>query len=272
MNGRLRSASRMLALLICVLTGAHARATARFDHTVWDVLLHRHVVPVRGGHASEVDYAGMRRDRTDLDRYLDRLSALSAEDFEDMTRPAQLAFLINAYNAWTVELILTADPGVASIRDLGSVLRSPWKKAFIPLLGDVRSLDDIEHGMIRAPGRYREPRIHFAVNCASVGCPALREEAYVAERLEQQLEDATRRFLGDATRNRLAPKALEVSSLFRWYRKDFERQWPAGPGLEGFFASYGELLRLSPANRQALVRGDVPIRFLDYDWRLNRVR
>lgn len=271
MNGRFGNAWRMLTVLVSVLTTAQTYATEGFDHTAWDVLLRRHVVSVRGGHASEVDYAGMRRDRTALKQYLAALSVLSEKDFEAMSRPARLAFLINAYNAWTVELILSAGPGLASIRDLGSVLRSPWKRTFIPLLGAQRALDDIEHEMIRTPGRYDEPRIHFAVNCASVGCPALREEAYVAERLEPQLEDATRRFLGDATRNRLGTQALEVSSLFKWYREDFERPWPAGPGLKGFFASYGEVLGLRPADRDALLRGDLPIRFLDYDWRLNRV-
>ena len=142
----------------------------------------------------------------------------------------------------------------------------------IPLLGTTRSLDDIEHRLIRGSGRYQEPRIHFAVNCASIGCPPLREEAYDGARLEAQLADATRRFLADRTRNRLSVKGLEISSIFRWYREDFDTDWPQGRGLGGFLASHGDALGLDEQQRRALVAGDLRISFLDYDWRLNRVR
>ena len=91
--------------------------------------------------------------------------------------------MINAYNAWTVEFILTKYPDLDSIKDLGSFFNSPWDKEFIPLLGKTVSLNDIEHGLIRGSDRYNDPRIHFAVNCASIGCPALREEAYTGDKL-----------------------------------------------------------------------------------------
>jgi hypothetical protein len=142
------------------------------------------------------------------------------------------------------------------------------EKSFIPLLGQTRSLDDIEHGLIRAKGAFEEPRIHFAVNCASVGCPALRPDAYTAARLDAQLADATRRFLADRTRNRLADGTLEVSSIFKWYGDDFER---AG-GLRAFLASQGKALGLTDAERQGLRDGSLKIVFLDYDWRLNATR
>lgn len=240
------------------------------DHSKWNRLLHQHVKPVDGGHASQVDYVGMRRDRAELERYLDELSGVRQRDFERLSAPAQLALLINAYNAWTVELILGADREPGSIRDLGTFLRSPWQKSFIPLLGEVRSLDDIEHELIRS-GPYHEPRIHFALNCASIGCPALREEAYDGARLEQQLEDATRRFLGDRKRNRLSSGSLQISSLFRWYREDFAQRWALGHGLSGFLATYGDALGLDSEHRQRLANGDLLLTFLGYDWRLNRV-
>lgn len=119
-----------------------------------------------------------------------------------------MAFLINAYNAATVALILTRYPELDSIKELGSLLRSPWKRRFVDLLGARRSLDDIEHELLREAPDFAEPRIHFAVNCASLGCPALRPEAYEAERLEAQLADQTRRFLRDRSRNRLADGSL----------------------------------------------------------------
>jgi len=236
-----------------------------FGHGTWDGLLQRHVKPIQGGVATQVDYGGMARERVQLKGYLDALAAVPEADFRRWPRDERLAFLINAYNAGTVELVLTAWPKLDSIKDLGSLLGSPWKKRFIPLLGGTRSLDDIEHGMIRAKGAYDEPRIHFAVNCASVGCPALRAEAYTAARLDAQLADATRRFLADRTRNRFRDGRLEVSSLFTWYGKDFD----AVGGLRVFLADQGEALGLTDGQRQSLRDGSLKLVFLDYDWRLN---
>ncbi len=131
-----------------------------------------------------------------------------------------MAFLINAYNAATVQKVLTRYPDIRSIWDFGKIFGNPFKDEFIPLLGAKRSLDWIEHDTLRK--RYREPRLHFALNCASVGCPMLREEAYVASRLENQLEDQARRFLSDRSRNRYRDGKLEVSKIFDWFKDDFE--------------------------------------------------
>jgi len=242
---------------------------AGFDHSAWDALLRQHVSVLRGGQASEVDYAGFAADRARLRQYLASLSAVTPAQFEGWDKAAQLAFLIDAYNAYTIDLVLTGYPGLKSIKDLGSLLRSPWKKRFIPLLGETRSLDDIEHGLIRGSGRYAEPRIHFAVNCASIGCPALRPEAYVGERLDAQLDDATRGFLADRTRNRLEGNVLKVSSIFKWYRGDFDKAWRGADTLAGFLAQYRQALGLDESAANRLRRGEIAIDFLDYDWRLN---
>ncbi|MCX4186521.1 DUF547 domain-containing protein [Methylophaga sp. OBS4] len=242
---------------------------ADFDHGIWDKLLRNHVVVLDDGKATQVDYGGFSNERSRLKLYLNQLAAVEATQFEKWPAEAQLAFLINAYNAWTVELILTAYPDLESIRDLGSVLRSPWKKTFIPLLGEEVSLDHIEHDMIRGSGRFEEPRIHFAVNCASVGCPALRAEAYSAERLNEQLEQQTRLFLADASRNRLETGRLAVSQIFKWYREDFEQGWRGRESLASFLAIYADALDLSAAQQAALQTGALEIEFLDYDWRLN---
>src|SRR5258706_363594 len=116
---------------------------------------------------------------------------------------------------------------------------------------------------------YAEPRIHFAVNCASIGCPALRPEAYVGERLDAQLEDAARSFLSDRTRNRLEGNALKVSSIFKWYRGDFEKGWRGASNLAGFFVIYRQPLDLDDGSVSRLKAGKMDIDFLDYDWRLN---
>lgn len=262
---------RYLVIFLVVLhaTVFSLPAQAAFDHSGWNALLKKHVVVLRGGQATQVDYAGMAADRAQLKHYLDRISAVSRIEFDRLGKQEQLALLINAYNAWTVELVLTAYPNLASIKELGSVFRSPWKKRFILLLGDTRSLDDIEHGLIRGSGRYDDPRIHFAVNCASVGCPALRADAYTADRLDAQLDDAVKAFLSDRTRNRLDGKVLKLSSIFKWYRQDFEKGWRGANSLGQFIALYSQPLGLNIDTAKRLADGGTEIDFLDYDWRLN---
>lgn len=246
-------------------------ASAAPEGGPWALLLQAHVVQINDS-ATQVDYAGFARDREQLKTFLASLSKASQAEFDGWQRNDQLAFLINAYNAWTVELILTGYPNLDSIRDLGSLFRSPWRKAFIPLLGKTRSLDEIEHELIRGTGGYNEPRIHFAVNCASIGCPALRAEPYVGDQLDFQLTDQTRRFMQDTSRNRLTDKGLQLSAIFKWYREDFERGWGGYERLEDFLADHADALQLSADNLRQLRAGDLDIAFLDYDWDLNDVR
>jgi hypothetical protein len=178
---------------------------------------------------------------------------------------------VNAYNAFTVELILTRYPGLTSIKDLGSFVQSPWQKKFFRLLGDQRSLDDVEHGLIRAPGVFDDPRIHFAVVCASKGCPMLRNEAFVAERLELQLDDSLRRFLSDRSRNRYesATGTLTVSKIFDWYRKDFSLGHQGFTSLNAVFVRWTDSLADQPAMQARIRSGDFKLEFLPYDWALN---
>ena len=244
-----------------------------FDHSHvdWTQLLKRHVVLLNDGKASQVRYAGMALDRAPLKRYLQSLSLVEQSAFETWPSSQQQAFLINAYNAFTVELILTRYPDLKSIKDIGSVFSSPWKLQWITLLGRKLSLDEIEHGLLRKPGAYDEPRVHFAVNCASVGCPMLREEAYVANRLEFQLSQQTQRFMSDRSRNRWNNPAarLELSKIFDWYGKDFRQGHKGIASLEAFAASHADLLADAPADRAQLRSRRFDIAFLDYDWSLN---
>lgn len=254
------------------VTAQISKVAAEFNHTSWDGLLKKYVLPVSSGQtglATQVDYQGFAKDRANLQRYLSALSKVQRTEFDGWSNAEQLAFLINAYNAWTIELILTAEGKINSIKDLGSLFKSPWKKKFISLFGEVYSLDELEHGLIRGSGRYNDPRIHFAVNCASIGCPALRVEAYVAEKLEFQLEDATFAFLSDPVRNRLEPEALKISSIFKWYKEDFEKSWRGTKNLQQFLAKYGKAFGLNKNSSIALASGHLTIEFLDYDWRLN---
>jgi hypothetical protein len=266
----------MLSSVIALVLLAGTEVAAAFDqiHAVWDALLQRHVVVAQDGSASRVDYAGFQAEQSRLQGYLDGLSSVTQAEYSGWTREQQLAFLINAYNAFTVRLVLTRYPGLESIKDLGSFLRSPWRKAFFVLLGAKRSLDDVEQGLIRAPGAFDEPRIHFAVNCASIGCPMLRNKAYVAEGLDAQLEDSARRFLGDRSRNRYDPAsgALQVSRIFDWYKADFEKGNRGINSVPGFLARYADLLADGAVARAAVRQGQAQIRYLDYDWALNDIK
>lgn len=247
----------------------------QFDHQhkAWTQLLKANVNVLRGGQASELDYAAIKKNHTVLKSYLASLSAVKPSQFNGWSKDQRKAFLMNAYNAFTVELILTKYPKLESIRDLGSLFSSPWSKEFVPLLGKTVTLDDIEHKMLRKPGAYDDPRVHFAVNCASIGCPPLREEAFVATRLNEQLNEQAKRFLSDRTRNRYNTKdeELKVSKIFDWYGGDFEKGHLGIKSLEQFFAKYAELLTDNKAAQDLIRKQEVDIEFLDYDWGLNDV-
>lgn len=260
----------MLALLVA-LAALPGLALAQFDHAhaAWNALLARHVVVTDGGHATRVRYRGLAAERAALQAYLATLSRVTQAEYDGWTRPQRLAFLINAYNAYTVEKILTRYPNLKSIRDFGRVIGNPWKDRFFTLLGKPQHLDGIEHETIRAPGAFNDPRIHFAVNCAAVGCPALREEAYVASRLDAQLQAQMLRFLSDRSRNRVAGGALELSRIFDWYGEDFAAGHRGWNSLAGFAAQHAQSLADREEDRQHVRSGRIGIRFLEYDWALN---
>jgi hypothetical protein len=270
-------ARRAFLALGALAIGAPAlRAQPAFDHgyAAWTALLRRHVVALRGGQASQVRYAGFAADRAALKAVLESMSAVTEGAFAGFSRSQQQAFLINAYNAFTVELILTRYPDLASIKDLGRLFETPWKPRWVPLLGGKVSLDDIEHEMLRRRGRYDDPRVHFGVNCASIGCPALREEAFTAERLDAQLDEQALRFMSDRTRNRYNPQRsrLEVSKIFDWFGEDFRLGHRGIPSLPAFLARYADVLADAPADRERIRAQQAGIVFLDYDWKLNDVR
>lgn len=247
--------------------GAEAQAAgpdscALFDqeHTAWTSLLGRYV------HDGSVDYAGIKRSgMPDLAAYLRSLESVCRGHFDSWTREQKLAFWINAYNACTVKLILDHYP-LRSIRSIGLLPGAAFREEFIGL-GALRgrsgnlSLNDIEHEILRR--EFREPRIHFAIVCASKSCPALRSEAYRARDLGAQLDAAARSFVRDASKNRYdaATRTLRISSIFDWFRADFEG---AAGTLPEFVARYAD-----ESTARALRAGGVRVEFLDYDWSLN---
>lgn len=260
--------------IITVMLNDLSAETFDQRHAIFDSLLKKHVFIIRDGTASQVNYRGFRKEEPLLDNYLKQLSDVRMNDFRKWNKKQQLSFLINAYNAFTIKLILSRYPDIRSIKDMGSLFSSPWKKRFFSLFGEKTSLDIIEHEMIRQPGVYDEPRIHFAVVCASIGCPALRNEAYVAEKLDIQLEDSLVKFLSDRTRNRYNAQArrLEISRIFDWYETDFSNGHGGFASLNDFLAKYADTLADKPEHRKMIREKTTGIYFLDYDWQLNDVK
>lgn len=258
-----------LILVLILLFGSNQMLNA-FDHTTWDKLLRENITVINGGQVTQVDYDGFLDQRSELQEYLMNLSEIQKVDFDGWDEGKRLAFLINAYNAWTIELVLTRYPNLRSIRQIGLLPISAWRKDIVELFDTKYSLDEVEHGMIRAEGIYNEPRIHFAVNCAAIGCPALRPEAFVGEKLEEQLEESTKLFLADKTRNYSDGGKLYISSVFDWYGEDFEKGWQGINSVAQFLYLYAEELRLDEEMKEKLFTNQLELHYLKYDWNLNR--
>lgn len=261
-----------LSCLFIVFGGFTSNILA-FDHNhnEWDLLLKKHVVLIAGGNASQVNYSDFKNDRLKLKKYLDSLSAIKKAEFSEWSKDKRLAFLINAYNAFTIDLILTKYPGIDSIKDIGGFFSNPWKKKFIYLLGSKIHLDEIEHGIIRKKGAYDEPLIHIALVCAAKGCPALMNEAYAHGKLDSQLEKALKHFLSDRKRNRFnrSKNRLEVSSIFKWYKSDFETGARGYTSVKAFFAKNAGIIADSSEDENKIRSMTIDINYLQYDWALN---
>ncbi len=247
-------------------------ADASFDHSyaAWDALLKKHVRWLPDNKQSQVDYQGFAPDRAALQQVLARWSAVTPAQFAGFNRSQKMAFLINAYNGFTLELILTEYPNLRSIKDLGSLFQSPWKKKFFRLLGEERHLDWIEHEQLRPV--YNDWRVHAAVNCASIGCPALRPEAFTATRLDDQMDDGMNRFMSDPTRNRYRDGRAELSEIFKWFGEDFQKGHRGIGSLNDLVLRYADALAVPMPDRAQIRAGSVRIRYLDYDWSLNDLR
>lgn len=230
-----------------------------FDHThaKYQNVLNEYVM--QNEAQSLVNYAALKKTPEILSQYLKQLSKIKKEEFSKWTSDQKLATLINAYNAWTLKLIIDHYP-VSSIKDIGTWLTSPWKKVFFKWLGDDSYLDFIEHEQIRKD--FKEPRIHFALVCASIGCPSLSSKVFLAKTLDAQLEAASSLFLNDQTKNRissLSPLKLQLSSIFKWYGSDF-------PDLNLFIS---KRMTSDPHVAGNIEKGNYKAEYLTYNWDLN---
>ena len=226
-----------------------ASAGTSVNHSLFGNLLHKYVSD------GNVNYAGFKSEEDKLDQYLAQLQRV---DPEALARKEQFAFYTNVYNAWTIKLILTKYPGIESIKELGVFNTGPWKKKVVRLNGETVSLDHVEHDILRP--RFKDPRVHFAINCAAKSCPPLRSEPFLAEKLDQQLDDATRTFINNPKSYRLEGRNLHVSRIFKWFSEDFDED------ALGFYVKYAneELKKKLETNLKK-----INIKYLAYDWSLN---
>ena len=230
-----------------------------FDHSRWGKVLKEHV------SGAWVDYTAIKKAPADLNAYL---SQLAKADLRKLDRNEKIAIYINAYNAFTVKLITEYYPDIDSIKDIPDGLLRPrrWKDKRWDIGGEKHSLLRIEPNILRA--EYKEPRVHFALNCASIGCPNLREEPYEGGELDEQLDSATREFNRSRKGLRLdrRKRIVHLSSIYDWYEDDFEK--PVGSVLR-YVARYvgKEDAKFIRDNEKQL-----KVRYLHYDWKLNDVR
>jgi len=221
------------------------------QHAEWDVLVKKHV-----SKNGMVDYQGFLKDKKQLQVYLDKLSA--NKPTSKWSKNEKMAFWINAYNAFTVKLILDHYP-IKSIKDIKKgipFVNSVWDITFIPMGKEKIDLNYIEHSILRK--EFKDPRIHAAINCASFSCPLLRNEAYYASRLDEQLNDAMRRFVNDSQRNQLDKSNIKISKIFSWFAGDFKLN---GSSVVDYLNKYAK----------KRVQANARIDFLEYQWELNDV-
>lgn len=205
------------------------------------------------------DYAAIHQTPADLQRLREYIRTLGKLDPSGWERAHALAYWINLYNAATLMLVLDHYP-VESIKDIGTLFSSPWKKEVVTVNGQKLTLDEIENAIIRK--QFNDARIHFALNCASLGCPPLANRAYTGDQLETQLEAATGRVLSDANWVRITPKELQITRIFDWYEEDFVK---AAGSVREF------IVRYRPADRDKILDKNRKIEYLDYSWQLNKI-
>ncbi|UZD22716.1 DUF547 domain-containing protein [Algoriphagus halophytocola] len=221
------------------------------SHKSWNELLKANV-----SADGTVNYKGFIKQKAKLESYLKSLSE-NAPDRKTWSKDEQLAYWINAYNAFTVKLIVDNYP-VESIKDLGPKLKIPlikdvWHYKFFKIGGQESSLDEIEHSILRK--EFEEPRIHFAINCASVSCPPLLNEAFEAATIESQLNKVAKSFINDSSRNKITPNSIQISSIFSWFKGDFTKN--------------GSLIDFLNKYSKVKIKSDAKVSHLDYDWNLN---
>lgn len=260
----------------CLILSLAPAQEQTFDHGAFNDLLGVYVTNGR------VDYPNFKKDQTRLETYLAYLQQVNASEFEAWPVSEKKAYWINAYNALTIKAILDhypIKPGgfIArarfprnSIRQIADV----WDIPMLRLAGKMRTLNDIEHEILRK--RYHDPRLHFVLVCASIGCPLLENKAFRADDLEERLDQATRNFLNNPDKLRIdvSSNTLYLSPIFDWFGEDFQSTVSDGPALTNYKGDDKGVIRFvlkytSTETTDSITRQHPKIEYLDYDWSLN---
>lgn len=238
---------------------ANTTTSFNHEHTLWQTVLDKHHKYDK--KQALFNYKEASKD-VNIKLYLNTLATVSKNEYDMFSEDQKLAFLINAYNAFTVKLIIQNYP-VKSIKKIGSFFKSAWKQQFITILGKKVHLDYIEHTLIRK--KFNEPRIHFAVVCASISCPNLQEKVYTSKNLSKLLDKSTKEFLTDKNKNMFIEKtkSMYLSKIFKWYGEDFNVKYGS---IQSFVSSY---VTKKISQQKIIASGDIKTKFLSYDWGLN---
>lgn len=243
---------RFFCIFFVLLYGVFISKAQKANHEIWDSLLKKHV-----SEKGFVSYTGLKKDEAQLKKYLEVLANNTPS--EKWSKDDQLAYWINAYNAFTVQLILNhSDKNLKSIKDIGDKIKipfvnTPWDIKFIKLGTETYDLNNIEHGIIRK--KFDEPRIHFALVCAAKSCPKLRNEAFLGTKLNSQLEEQAIDFMNDGIKNQISVKKVGLSKILMWYKGDFTNKMP----LVDWINKYSK----------TKITQDTPISYNEYYWNLN---
>ncbi|MDB9873886.1 DUF547 domain-containing protein [Flavobacteriaceae bacterium] len=224
------------SLLLCFCTAG----AQTIDHSKWTEILQFYVA-----ENGNVNYKGLQKNRKSLNAYLNNLAQNAPE--ENWSKAEKMAYWINAYNAYTIQLILNNYP-TESIKDI----KDPWGQTFFEIGGKTMSLNTIEHEILRPMG---DPRIHFAIVCASESCPKLLNCAYEAKSLTDQLDQAAREFINDTSKNSISESKITISKIFKWFKSDF----PKGDAFINYLNKYSTV-KIFP---------DININYKTYNWSLN---
>jgi len=240
-----------LVLISCASIQPEKQGTHPISHEQFNKLLKNHV---KGG---KVNYAGFQKDSIQFSQYLDLLRD-NPPNKTHWSKNETLAYWINAYNAFTIQLILDHYP-LKSIKDIGSKIQipfvnTPWDIKFIDIAGEKYDLNNIEHNILRK--NFNEPRIHFAIVCASYSCPNLRREAYQGDKLDIQLTNQVKEFLNDSTKNRITKGQINISKIFSWFKGDFTK--------------LGSLIDFLNKYSKTKIGEDAEVSYMEYDWSLNK--
>ena len=235
---------KQIIFLTFILITFSTFAKYPISHGLWNQVLTKHVTS-----DGKVDYMGIKND-LNFKKYLSIMSANPPQD--SWNKQVQLNYWINIYNAFTVKLIIDNYP-VKSIKDIGTPTKGPWDIAFIKIGDKTYTLNQIEHEILRK--QFDEPRIHFAIVCASFSCPMLRNEAYSVDNLNVQLNDQADKFINDKPRNNITAQKAEISELFNWFKGDFTKNGT----LADYINNYSKIK----------ISKKTPISYMPYNWSLN---